>query len=426
MRHIRLLAPIYLHVTAFCLTLFIASQLYPDYHIAFRRDQLPFALAAVAAFLPVAAVFAISEFSFGYFIGFYFYSMIAGYLWLNSFSEFQYDHRLAGISAYASAVAFLLPAVLLKAPLRQLWTPSRVAFDRLLDAILLGGGATLLAAAAYHFDLAQLLKLIRLDGDIYVSRDAFKFPKLLNYLLGITASALLPFAFACFAERRMIMRAATTLGLLLLFYPVTLSKFALFSAAWISLIALAARLMEARLLVIVSLLAPTVIGILMIILWKFGVLQTSVAHPYFALINLRMMTFPSLAMDYYNEFFSKNDLTLFCQISVLKTLAACPYREQLGIVIYKAFGIGGYFNASLFATEGIASVGNWWAPTTAFAGGLVVALGNRISAGLPPRFVLMSAALLPQVFLNVPLTVVLVTHGFLVLLVLWYITPRAA
>jgi hypothetical protein len=54
-------------------------------------------------------------------------------------------------------------------------------------------------------------------------------------------------------------------------------------------------------------------------------------------------------------------------------------------------------NASLFATEGVASVGVLLAPISAFICGLVVALANRLSAGLPCRFVLISGALFPLV-----------------------------
>jgi hypothetical protein len=242
--------------------------------------------------------------------------------------------------------------------------------------------------------------------------------------LSIVASALLPFAFACFVELRSGWRAAAALVLLFLLYPITLSKLALFSSVWISLIALLTRFVEARLVVIISLLVPTAFGLLLFILWKVGALPSSETLPYFALINLRMITIPSMAMDYYNEFFSKNDLTLFCQLRFLRNLGSCPYHEQLGIVIYKAFGVGGNFNASLFATEGIASVGVWLAPITAFISGLVIALGNRLSAGLSSRFVLTSAALLPQIFLNVPLAVTMLTHGVSILFLLWYITPR--
>ena len=85
----------------------------------------------------------------------------------------------------------------------------------------------------------------------------------------------------------------------------------------------------------------------------------------------------------------------------------------------------GNFNASLFATEGIASVGLALAPFTALACGLVIALGNRLSAGLKPRFILISGAALPQVLLNVPLTIALLTNGAAFLFLLWYVTPRS-
>jgi hypothetical protein len=37
----------------------------------------------------------------------------------------------------------------------------------------------------------------------------------------------------------------------------------------------------------------------------------------------------------------------------------------------------------------------------------------------------MSGAVLPLVLLNVPLSIVLVTHGAAILFLLWYITPRS-
>jgi hypothetical protein len=65
------------------------------------------------------------------------------------------------------------------------------------------------------------------------------------------------------------------------------------------------------------------------------------------------------------------------------------------------------------------------APIAAFACGLVLAFGNRLSADLPPNFVLISSAILPHVFLNVPLSTTLLTHGAGLLFLLWYVTPRA-
>jgi hypothetical protein len=90
-----------------------------------------------------------------------------------------------------------------------------------------------------------------------------------------------------------------------------------------------------------------------------------------------------------------------------------------------AYPFGGNFNASLFATEGIASVGLLLAPVSVFVCGLVIALGNRLSAGLPPSFILVSGAILPQVLLNVPFSTALLTHGAAFLFLLWYITPRS-
>ncbi len=123
------------------------------------------------------------------------------------------------------------------------------------------------------------------------------------------------------------------------------------------------------------------------------------------------------------HFFASHPLTWFCQISVLKPLTHCPYQDPLAVVMQNTYGFGN-LNASLFATEGVASVGIYLAPLAALVSGLVLALGNRASAGLPPRFVLMSAGVLPQVLLNVPLSVAMLTHGTVILFLLWYVTPH--
>jgi hypothetical protein len=125
----------------------------------------------------------------------------------------------------------------------------------------------------------------------------------------------------------------------------------------------------------------------------------------------------------YNDFFSTHDHTYFCQILLLKPFVGCPYTDPLSVMMEKAYQVGN-INASLFATEGIASIGPVLAPLAVLASGLVISVGNRLSSGLPPRFILLSGGILPQVFLNVPLTTTLLSNGAAILFLLWYVTPR--
>ena len=415
---IGLLSLICFHIVVCCISLVCISQIYPEYHIFYRSAGLPGAVTVITAFALISFLFVCAEFSFGYLVGFYFYTMVTGYLWLNYFSEFNYNHQLTGFSAAAWAIVFLLPALFIRSPVRQIWILSTSAFDRLLSVILLVAVATVAVGAAYNF------RFVVLDNDVYTFRGTLNFPTILNYLIGITSSTLLPFAFACFVERKNLWRAGAVLILLLLFYPIILSKLVFFSPAWLVVMALLSKVFEVRIVVVLSLFVPLAAGVILFVLFKSDVIPDKAAIPYFSLINFRMIAIPSMAMDYYNEFFARHDLTYFCQISLLKPFVSCPYQEQLGIVIYKAFGIGGNFNASLFATEGIASVGAVFAPVAVFVCGLVIALGNRLSAGLPARFILISGAILPHILLNVPLTTTLLTHGAAILFLLWYVTPR--
>ena len=136
----------------------------------------------------------------------------------------------------------------------------------------------------------------------------------------------------------------------MLFYPITLSKLAFFTPAWLLLITLLVKISETRATVVLSLFLPMLLGVILIAIFK------KTALPYLELVNFRMIATPSNAMDIYNDFFSRHDLTYFCQIRFLKPLVDCPYQEQLSIVMARAYELGN-FNASLFSTEGIASVG---------------------------------------------------------------------
>lgn len=379
------------------------------FHIFYDPARLPVAAAVVAAYGLVGVIFLVARFSFGYLVGFYLYSMILGYLWINCFSDFNYDHGLAGWSAAFSAAAFLVPATLIVSPVGRAYKLPVRTFEHLLTLILLLSLATIITGAIHNFRIVAI-------EDIYRYRDKLDFPAGLRYAIGITTTTLLPFAFACFVARGNIWRAGAVLVLSLLFYPVTLTKFAIFTPVWLVFVAVLAKYFRPRTAVVLSLLLPMLAGLLTAI---FKVLPTL-----FYTVNFRMMIIPSNAFDIYNDYFSRHELTCFCQIGFLKPFVPCAYDEPLSIVMNRTYELG-YLNASLFATEGVASVGPMLGPIAAFGCGLVLAFGNRLSADLPPNFVLISSAILPQVFLNVPLSTTLLTHGAGLLFLLWYVMPRA-
>ena len=219
------------------------------------------------------------------------------------------------------------------------------------------------------------------------------------------------------------MRAALSLLLLLLFYPITLSKLALLAPFWLILIAALSVIFRARTVVVLSLLIPISAGTVMAFLLVHGILSYDHVITYFGTVNYRMMAAPSSALDFYNDFFFTHQLTYFCQIGPLRALVDCPYQQPLAILMDEYYRIGN-MNASMLATEGIASVGTAWAPLAALLCGMLVSLANRASADLPANFVLLSSGLLPQIFMNVPLSIALVTNGAALLFLLWYVTPR--
>jgi hypothetical protein len=405
------------YVVVCCLSSIYITQLYYMFHMAYDPAKLVGACVAVAAFTPVLLLFIFARFSFGYFVGFYFFSMFVGYLWLSFFSDYTYDRRTALLSALTSAVVFLLPALYISSPIKQVGSMSLRTFDRLLTVIFLLCLLTVAVGASYNFRFVN-------PGDASNLRTN-PFPTILNYLIGITSSSLLPFLFACYLARKDRWRAGAVLVLLVFYYPVAVSKVAFFAPAWLAAMALLSKFAGARVAVVLSVLIPASSGVLLIFLLGNHPLFSDIAISFFKIVNLRMIAIPSIAMDVYNDFFAKHELTHFCQVRMLKPFIDCPYQSPLSIVMLNSYPFGGNFNASLFATEGIASVGLLLAPVSAFACGLVVALGNRLSAGLPPSFSLISGAIVAQILLNVPLTTVLLTHGLGLLFLLWYITPRS-
>jgi len=402
------------HIIICCISLAQGAN-WPSYML-FDAARLSYAIAAVLAFSIVSPLFIFSRFSFGYLVGFSLFTMVLGFIWLSNFSKFNYDHRLAAFSAAASAALFLLPALLINASVKQAFALSPRVFEHFVKFILVLALGTIIAASFYNFRLVSVTRIYDFRNELY-------FPAPIRYLTGIVSTVLLPFAFAYYLALNRSCWTAVPLLLLLLFYPITfypitLSKFALFSAAWMIVVLLLSRIFEPKATTILSVFLPMLLGVILIA----GFLNRYTLY-YFDLVNIRMMAIPSSAMDIYNDFFSSHPLTRFCQISLLKPLMSCPYQEQLSLVMEKTYQLGN-INASLFATEGVASAGLHLAPLVALACGFVIALGNRGSAGLPPEFVLISAALLPQTFLNVPFTTALLTHGAGLLFLLWYIMPR--
>ncbi|MGQ0684295.1 hypothetical protein [Bradyrhizobium sp.] len=410
LQRIALASLIGLFIVACSLTFALGSRDYGVAYIFFDIARLPYAIATVAAFALVALIFVFARFSFGYFVGFYCYAVILGYLWLNCFSPFNYDHWLAGASAAISAVAFLLPALLITSPVRQVYTLSEKAMQRLLGTILLFAAAIAAIGSTYNFRLIEVT-------EIYTYRDQLRFPTIINYATAATMSVLLPYAFACYVARKRYWGAAAALLLSISFYPVTLTKVALFMPAWLLMLAVLGKIFETRIATILSLLLPMLAGVILFIL------AHDLSYRYFNIVGMRMIIAPSSAMDFYNEYFARHELTYFCQMWILKPFVPCSLEVPISVEMANNYGLGN-MNASLFATEGIASVGLLFAPVSAFFCGLAVAIGNRASEGLPQHLVFISGGVLPHIFMNVPLTTVMLTHGAALLFLLWYITPR--
>lgn len=405
------------HVVTSCVSLIFVIEYYRRL-LPLAPNSLQLITTAAIGVIPFALcsiVFALRRFSFGFAVGFYFYTLILGYLWLVAYSTFPYDHRTAAISAFASGIGFLVPTLFVGSPFPRRFTLTARQLDALLAAIVVLSIVVLAVGMTFQFQLAR-------PADMYKFRNEIDLPRWLQYAIGIVSGALLPFAYACFTQLRRYLPALICLVLLGLFYPVTLTKVSLLAPSWLLFLTLLSIYFECRMAVILSLLLPILAGVLIAVLYRYGLVSDSILV-YFGTVNFRMIAMPSSALDFYNDFFSTHELTHFCQITPLKLVMSCPYKEALAVFMADSYHLG-YFNASLFATEGIASVGTVLAPVSALVCGLIVSLGNRASAGLPGRFVLLSSALLLQILINVPLTIALVTHGTLVLFLLWYLAPR--
>jgi hypothetical protein len=366
---------------------------------------------AAALFIPL---FIRAGFCFGYIVGFNFYCLIASFLWLSYFTEGYYNRTEARLSAAASLLLVLLPLLFQVKQLRPRFTLSPRMMNRLLLGLLASAVVVLAWNAVYGFALVSTAEADRLRGTL--SR-----PTILSYIDGWLVGALLPFAFAWFATQRRYLLAAVSVILIAAFYPVLLNKTVAFAGVWLPFLFILFSLFEARRATVLALLLPMLVGLIVLLLSYVG-LPNGIYTLVFGGVNYRMLTFPAWALERYFHFFASHDLTHFCQIGIVRSFTGCAYQFQLGAEMEQHYHMGN-LNGSLFATEGIASVGPILAPLSALVCGLILSLGNSVSAHLPKRLVATSAGVAIQVLMNVPLSTSLLSNGLLLLFLVWYVTP---
>jgi hypothetical protein len=144
-----------------------------------------YAAAVAAAFSSISLFFVLARFSFGYFVGFYFYTMVLGFLWIDVFTQYQYEHRLAGFSAAVSLLLFLMPALSIRAPFKRFRELSPQALERLLKFAVMLAVATVALASSYNFKLVSL-------AHIYDFRSKIEFPTIVRYLVTTTSNSRCP------------------------------------------------------------------------------------------------------------------------------------------------------------------------------------------------------------------------------------------
>jgi hypothetical protein len=407
----RLFVAMVVHIVVCAIALVLEAKFYTEYHIFFDSSRIDNLVLCTVVFALFGLLFLPAEFSVGFLISYHFYVMVGGFLWINYFTDLKYDHSAAAFSAMASGLAFVLPALFLKIELPRPQLSSEILFKALLYGILVIAAVTILFGSIYHLKFTTLGDAddIRLRGDVFL-------PTIVRYAVGITSCSLLPFAFACFALKKQYVHAALTILLLACFYPITLSKTAFFTPVWLIFAALISRFLESRLASVLFLLVPMSIGLISTLL--------PVSPYFFWLLDHRMYIVPANALAIYNDFFSRHAPTHFCQINAIRIFFGCSYGE-LGTIFRDTYQQGNY-NASLFATEGIASVGVRLAPLPVFFCSLLIALANAAARHLPKRLVLISSSVLPQIFLNVPFSVTMLSSGAACLFLLWYLSPSEA
>src|ERR1700744_5725326 len=101
------------HIVVCSVSLTLVAYFYQTPPIlAFSVARIGPAILIAAPFALTAILFAVSRFSFGYFLGFCLYTVVLGYLWLVEFSVYHYEHLWPAVSASFSGLFFLFPALM--------------------------------------------------------------------------------------------------------------------------------------------------------------------------------------------------------------------------------------------------------------------------------------------------------------------------
>ena len=405
-----LVVALWLTVVVQCISLALVSGRYDYFHMYFNWSDPFFVATSVVIFSALSILFVVAEFSFGYVIGFTFFIIVMNFTWLSYRSRFDYDHAMVIVLVVSSFLLFLMPALLFGSRRRIRWTLPSSWFPVLLVVLTAIIGAVLVVAATYNFRVVGL-------GSIYEFRNEVIFPTALNYSVNVVINALAPYVFACWIERRNYICALCIVLLLLAFYPVTLSKGALFAPFWLVVLTLVMREGSPRLRFVAVYLAVVAIGVVA------AFVQSGVAISYFGAVNFRLLAIPASVIEHYIDYFQTRPNTGLCHVGFMQQFLKCLSVDQLSVVMNNHYNLGNQ-NGSFLATEGVAAFGYYFMPIAALLCGAIVGLGNVASAGLSARFVLLSGGMMPLVMNNVPMSTTLFTGGYLVLILLWMISPR--
>jgi hypothetical protein len=147
------------------------------------------------------------------------------------------------------------------------------------------------------------------------------------------------------------------------------------------------------------------------------------------LIYMRALTLPAALTGVYAEFFSTNPLTYFSQMNIVNLFVQYPYTEALGMVIGRYLNggeTGMNANASMWATDGISSLGPIGIVVVGVVVGTALSFINRI---VTPDKLAFSAMLSTTFILNLGdsgfFTNLVTGGGFFMVFVVAFASPVA-